>query len=156
MPPKAKPMTNEAQIEVMRNLGQQAAAWLTSTNARVFRDKFAPHNPDGSYNAQAIAKWLQESTPTSDDPLLAGSDSPNLERYRAAKANLAEMDAAERSGRLVDVDVFTEWFANEVAGPLRRATAVLAARFGPDAESLVTAALAKAEAAIEKRGQTND
>jgi hypothetical protein len=38
-----------------------------------------------------------------DEALLSG-DSPNLERWRAAKADMAEMDVALRWARLIDVD----------------------------------------------------
>ena len=36
------------------------------------------------------------------DPLLDGADSPGLERYRLAKAELAEMDLAKRKGEIID------------------------------------------------------
>src|SRR5205814_764058 len=100
----------------------------------------------------ALVAWIRQAAAVAEgDPLLAGGDSQNLERYRAAKADLAEMDAAERRGRLVDMDQLCEWWASEAAAPLRRAMAALQARFGTDAESIIAAALEKAESAIEKR-----
>ena len=147
-PPK---LTSQGQIDVLKSLTQGAAAWLIGLSARTFRDSAAPRNPDGSYNAQAVAAWIKQGVAPDGDPLMAGGDSPSLERYRAAKADLAEMDAKVRRGQLVDVDQLIEWWTVEVASPLRRATAALQARFGDAAEEIVAAALAKAETAIERR-----
>jgi hypothetical protein len=62
--------------------------------------------------AEALANHrvrLAAPAPESDDPLLVGgSDSPGLERYRQAKATLAEMEAAERQGKIIEVDVVVE------------------------------------------------
>jgi len=48
--------------------------------------------------------------PTSDDPLLAAvvGESPALERYRLAKARLAEHDLSERDGILLRADAIKE------------------------------------------------
>jgi phage terminase Nu1 subunit (DNA packaging protein) len=50
------------------------------------------------------AEALISPKDTPADPLLDGGDSPALERYRNAKADLAELDIAEREGRLVESD----------------------------------------------------
>src|SRR5436190_709192 len=138
MPPKATTMTNEAEIAIMQRLHQGAAAWLCGCAPRIFRDKHAPRNADGSYDARTLAAWLQESSAPSDDPLLGVGDSPNLERYRAAKASLAEMEVSQRRGQLCDVDQLVEWWSAEIAAPLRRDAATLLAQFGPDAETIIT------------------
>lgn len=62
------------------------------------------------YDLAEIIQWRlkyveQLSAPKeSDDPMLAGGDSPALERYRNARADLAEMDKADREGRTVDAE----------------------------------------------------
>jgi hypothetical protein len=151
MPKPSKP-TTQNQIEQLKALNQGAAAWLVGQSSRTFRDSTAPRNPDGTYNGKSVADWIRQSASPDADPMLAGGDSPNLERYRKAKAELAEMDAQERQGRLVDVDALAEWWSTEIAAPLRRAMATLQLQFGAEAEAIIAAALQKAEAAIEKRG----
>lgn len=67
----------------------------------------------GSYDLDAICEWLYTDGPRApkqhaaldtDDPMLAGGDSPQLERYRAAKAALAELELEERKGSLLSRD----------------------------------------------------
>lgn len=48
-------------------------------------------------NAAVLAK-------RDEDPLLSGSDSPGLERYRTAKADLAELELERQRGTLVSLD----------------------------------------------------
>jgi hypothetical protein len=146
-------MTGRQQIEAMQALSQSAAAWLMGISARTFRDKNAPRNADGTYNAKDLLTWLSQSTPGNDDPLLAGGDSPNLERYRAAKADLAEMDARQRRGTMIDIDSFVEWWSAEVAAPVRRSVETLQSRFGAGAADIIIAAIAKADRAVEKRSE---
>jgi len=73
---------------------------------------------------QALTKWQEEGFPKTEDGLvdsldvikylrkkiveqreeetaMSGSDSPNLERYRAARASMEEMNVAERKGELL-------------------------------------------------------
>jgi len=46
------------QIEVMKSLGQQAAAWLLGCTSRTLRDRAdAPRKPDGTYDAQGLVAW---------------------------------------------------------------------------------------------------
>lgn len=47
-----------------------------------------------------VNRWCKAS-----DPLMAGGDSDNLERYRGAKADLAEMDLHERRKQMVNLEV---------------------------------------------------
>lgn len=48
-----------------------------------------------------VADARLAADPTSDDPLMSGPDSPALERFRTARAGLAERDLAERDKELV-------------------------------------------------------
>ncbi len=45
-----------------------------------------------------------QKTPLKDDPLLAGSSSPALDRYRNARAELAELELAERKGSTLNAE----------------------------------------------------
>ena len=152
---EAKQLNRQQQIAIMKQLRQGAAGWLLKTHVRQLRDTDCPRNDDGSYNARDVIQWhVQRSTDT-DDPLLAGGDSPNLERYRAARADLAEMEAAERRGHLVDIDSFMDWWDSEVATPIRRSIETLR-KLAPDAAAIVVKALEKAEANVQKRSKRRD
>lgn len=149
-------MTKDEQIEAMKSLTQGAAAWLVDRAARTFRDSGAPRNDDGTYDASKVVEWIRAiSAPAVEgDPLLSGADSPALERYRAARADLAEMDAAERRGQLVNMEEFFGWHSNEVSLPIRRAIEALQTRFGPEAAAIVAKAIDKADAAVERKDST--
>ena len=144
-------MTKDEQIAAMKALTQGAAAWLVDRATRTFRDAGAPKNADGTYDASEVVKWVRATCKpevASDDPLMSGSDSPALERYRAARADLAEMDAKERRKQLVDVDQFTEWYASNVGHPIRKAIELLQIRFGADAAAIIVKAIEKADTAV--------
>jgi hypothetical protein len=66
--------------------------------------------PSGGYDLDAARRWnLDRRQP---DPLLAGAVSPMLERYRAARAGLAELELARAEG-----DVFSRAEVEAVNGP---------------------------------------
>ncbi len=75
-----------------------------------------------------------------NDPEMVGGDSVGLERYRLAKAKLAELDLATRMGDLIEVSVFRDGMARWAA-VFRRMGERLAKKFGPDAAKIVNAAL---------------
>lgn len=88
------------------------------------------------------------------DPLLTGGASPALEAYRKFRAGLAEIELNERRRRMVDVDLFAEWWQAEVASPIRRTIEALQRLenvSGPDAAAMMTKALQRAESAVEQR-----
>jgi hypothetical protein len=146
-PPK---LTSQQQIQVLGSLAQGAAAAIVGLSARTFRDSDAPRNADGTYDARELARWIRKTSTQSDD-LLAGGDSPALERYRIARAQSAELDLSERRGKLVDVDAMAEWFGAEVAAPIRRAIGTLRTRFGDEAAELISEAIDKAETFSRKK-----
>lgn len=113
----------------------------------------------GSYDAHEISRWLRSTGPwrqhakaAEEDELLlgtsAGSDSPGLERFRIAKANLAELELQERKRQLVSVDrvrsILTRW-----SGPLRRLGESLSKRFGTEASLAFNEALEECESVID-------
>lgn len=141
----------------MKRLAQGAAAWLLGLNARTLRDAAdCPRNSDRTYNGQDLVRWLaaRSAVTSTDDPLLSGSGSPALERYRLARAVEAEMNLDIRHGQLVPIDEFETWWQAEIAAPMRRAVEALQrleSTDGPTAAGIVAKALDKAQAAVEKR-----
>lgn len=97
-------------------------------------------------------QWLRESGPwrpygrgeSADDPLLQDGDSPGLERYRLAKASLAELELEERRRSLLPVvkvrEALSRW-----ATIVRRMGERLGQRWGADAQTLVNDALTECE-----------
>ena len=97
----------------------------------------------GRYPLAEIVQWLRSSGPwrpyakgAVDDELLAIGDSPGLERYRLAKAALAELELQERQRTLLPVDqmraVLLRW-----STLVRRLSERLAKRFGAEASAAV-------------------
>ncbi len=131
---------------------QSRAAWLLSRTPRFLRDSDAPRNDDGTYHGRNIVAWLlaHEAAKATSDPLLVGNDSPNLERYRKAKAELAEMDAGERRERLVDMGALLEWWQSEVAPVIRKAIEGIERQW-PEAAKIITAAIESAAEKVEAR-----
>ena len=100
----------------------------------------------GNYPLAEIVQWLRTSGPWrpyakgsdgADDPMLAAGDSPGLERYRLAKAGLAELELQERHHTLLPVDkvrdVLLRW-----ATLLRRLGERLGKRYGAEAAGAVS------------------
>ena len=82
-----------------------------------------------------------------DDPLMSGSDSPHLEKYRKYKANLAELEYYRRLGNWIPrEDVHSG--LGECAAILRRAGETLQRQFGPDALDVIRGALEEFRAVI--------
>ncbi len=109
----------------------------------------------GRYEAGSIVRWLRSSgpwkqhgKPENGDPLLeSGDDSPGLERYRQAKAALAELDLQERRGDLLSRDkartVLGRW-----ASMLRNLGDRMAKRYGMEAAIAVNETLTECESVI--------
>lgn len=111
----------------------------------------------GAYDLSAIVRWLrtagpwrQHSKPESEDPLLgaAEGDSPGLERYRLAKAAIAELDLEERIGSLLSRDK-ARAALNRWASIVRRLGERLGKRFGPDAARSVNDALIECQHVVD-------
>jgi transcriptional regulator with XRE-family HTH domain len=107
-----------------------------------------------SYRLDKIAIWLRTEGPGSsrikgeDDPLMDG-DSPGLERYRMAKAKLAELDLESRKGELIDRekarDILGRW-----ATLIRRMGERLAKRWGNEAATMVNDTLEECRLIVEE------
>lgn len=137
----------------MESLSQGAAAWLVGVKPRTLRDRqAAPRNANGTYNASELVAWhIKQVGPVDGDPLLSGSDSPALERFRNARADREELELAVRRGQLLDVDDFIAWFDIEVADPIRKNLERLQRKFGNEALDIVVSGLGKAGEAIDRR-----
>lgn len=107
-----------------------------------------PHSPK-SYVISDIISWARRhkwnggrmSHDESDVDMDAESD--NLERYRGAKADLAELDLAEREGRLVEPDKIRAAFV-EALGCFRSAAETIDRQYGPDAFLVIDEAYQRA------------
>ncbi len=90
----------------------------------------------------------------SEEPLMSEGNSPALERYRSAKAALAELDLHLRKNDLIEVarakEVFMRW-----AVLVRRMGERLAKRYGPDASATVNETLASCRAAVAEICKNN-
>lgn len=103
------------------------------------------------YRLDRIAQWLRQKGPwrarpglsETGDPLLVGSDSPALEQYRRQRARLAELDVAEREGKLISREKLHAAMA-KFAGVIRQAGEVLQRQYGTDAHKVLDDALVDA------------
>jgi hypothetical protein len=84
-----------------------------------------------------------------DDELLAGGDSPALERYRDERAKLAKLDRLEREQELLPRDK-THAGLIQIASILRTMGEQLQKKFGPEAQEMVDNALENAARTIEE------
>lgn len=75
-----------------------------------------------------------------DDPLMQGSGSPALERYREERAALARLDRLEREGNLIPRSETRETLGR-IAAILRSAGDALQRQFGPEAAEVLYEAL---------------
>jgi len=74
-----------------------------------------PRNPDKTFSLPDVISWLLDRETALLPPAGQGCDSPALERYRQARAELAELDLAQKRGELISIaDVGREWTARVV------------------------------------------
>lgn len=145
---------------MIRQAEQPTARYLARTQAEVAKffgvsiktvASWAQANMPGSAGAwplDEIAQWLRASGPWrlrshqeqggNGDPLMAGPSegSEGLERYRKARAAIAELDLAERRGELIRRDLLRA-VMSRAAAPLRAAGEQLTRRFSEDARQIL-------------------
>ncbi len=92
-------------------------------------------------NAQKLAR--------EDDPLMQGSGSPALERYREERALMARLDRLEREQNLIPRDVTRESLGR-IAAVLRGAGDSLQRQFGPAAVEILYEAIDDAQREINR------
>lgn len=129
MPPKR---TLNEQIDFLKRLRPGAAAWMLGVAPRSLRDWVdAPRGEDGTFDAQTLVAWyLIAKATVPADSLMAGSTSPALERYRTAKASLAELELFERHGVLVNRPAFLS-VMSRFMDLLRGSAEAVQREFGP-------------------------
>ena len=84
---------------------------------------------EGAYDVGAIEAWHKAYVAAGEqDPLFSGASSPALERYRAARANLAELEFLQRDGELRDreevLEMLSRFFGHITAAKRRIGTGV--------------------------------
>jgi len=147
-------------------LTRPEALTLIGRSAEYFRNNIQAALPPGhirraggrgnpwQFYGPAVVKVLLvlNSTPSTEaDPLLSGSDSPALERFRLARAEREELELAVRREHLIDVDEFLAWWDAEVAIPIRKGLEKLQKKHGSKAVDLVSAAVRQSEAVVSRR-----
>jgi hypothetical protein len=117
MPAKTKKLGNAQQRAVMESCCQGAAAWAVGLATRTLRDKSAPTNADGSYDISKVVAWSRDidgRRQVEIDP----DDICDKARKLRAEADLKEMQAEERAGRLCPADM-VEALLGRIADGLR-------------------------------------
>ncbi len=142
----------DLERQVVSRLTASTAAWLLGMSDSGFRAAKPPKNDDGkTYDARALVQWhigrQQKADPLMDTPL---ADSPSLERYRHAKAKLAELDY-EKACRTVLPVAEVRAAVTNLTGPLRRASEELGRRFGAEAQKVLNDAIANYAAALRRQ-----
>lgn len=93
----------------IRRCPQGLAAAVLGITDRGLRKGRAPRNRDGTYHLGKLLKWRLAEVEAKYAETAGSKDNPELERLRAANAQLRELDLAERRGELVSaVDVAQE------------------------------------------------
>jgi len=142
----------DLERQVVSRLTASTAAWLLSMSDSGFRQAKPPKGDDGkTFSARELVAWhvgrQQKADPLMDVP---SADSPALERYRAAKARLAEL-AYEQACRTVLPVAEVRAAVTNMTGPLRRASEELGRRFGADAQKIVNDAISNYAAALRRQ-----
>lgn len=140
------------QSRIMECLGFSQALitrWIT--------DPEFPGGREGPWILSKVITWYRGKKPAgpvvgekSEDPLLVGQavDSPGLERYRQAKAALAELDLQERTGELISRDktvAILERWTSIISGMSER----LLRLYGPGSVAILDEALLECRHVID-------
>lgn len=120
-----------------------------------WRAKGMPGRP-GRYDLAEIDDWLYTRGPRrpkaaaiDDDDLAGPADSPGLERYRLAKAKLAELELAKQQRSVMSRDMARETLGR-IASLLRRYGERLSKRHGPEEAVLFNETIGEARRVIEQ------
>lgn len=99
----------------------------------------------GNYVVREVVEWAKVNKwfPSSD-PMLAGGDSDNLERYRGVKADLAEIDLQERKGLMIDPVKVRDVYIQSLRF-IRDAAEQIDRQFGNEAFLIISEAWDRAE-----------
>lgn len=89
----------------------------------------------------AVVARAADRESSDGEPMLAGGDSPALERFRLARARIAELDLQERQGSLIPRDKVHDGLGR-LATIIRGAGESLQRQFGREAQDILDEALA--------------
>ena len=138
---------------------------MSGRQTKVIHEQAARYNiPFGgaTVNLPAVVRALHDfladnatKLAREDDPLMQGSGSPALERYREERAAIARLDRLEREGGLLPRDEMREALGR-IAAILRGAGDTLQRQFGPAAVEILYEALGDAEREIDRSLGTED
>lgn len=101
---------------------------------------FDPRAVRAVLDGQVAAEKEKHTHTGGDDMLVGDGQSPAMERYRLARAKIAEADLAERDGETVRVSA-VESMVMSVASRVRAAGDRLGRKFGVDAQDVLLRAL---------------
>lgn len=136
------------------------AAALCGIGARHFDEKIRPRLPADAFKGDRaslrfsgpaivqtmIAYRTKPQIDDESDPLLVGSGSPALERYRTARANLAELDLAERDSAIIHLPILARALSPAISA-LRATGNRLTRMFGNEAGEIYNEGVTDFEAA---------
>lgn len=108
----------------------------------------------GRYSVSAFVEWARENkwSAADVDPLLGGPDSPALERFRAARANLAELELQERQRTFIPIDELLPTLLDG-AGVIRQAGEALGREYGAEAQRVINDAVSEFVAGLDQLGE---
>lgn len=134
--------------------GRRRHAKVINEQAERYGLPFAGARVDLGAVVKALHDWLAANkhrlaAAPSDDPLLNGGVTPGLERYRVARADVAEMDRdARRLDLIPAADLEQAW--TMAAGILRAAGERLEREHGSDAHDILGEALDDVDALMDR------
>jgi hypothetical protein len=102
--------------------------------------------------APALHNFLAENAhklARDDDPMMQGSGSPALERYREEKAIMAKLDRQEREGQLLPLDDMRR-ILDQIAMTVKSAGEVLERQYGPGAAEILNEAVGEMGRIMER------
>lgn len=116
---------------------------------------FDPRAVRSIYDGAIQAEKQKHVAAAGDDMLAGGGNSPALERYRLARAQLAEQNLAERNNEIVRVSV-VESMVMSVASRVRAAGDRLGRKFGAEAQDVLLRALEDLEEEMASDGGADE
>ena len=141
-------------------VSRQTMCHVLGVTGSTFDGRIRPQFPDDCtrgegkklqfYGRGCLDAWAAstQAPPGMEDGLwLGGGSSPAFERWREARATLAELDLAKRQGQLLGRNEVHEMLGR-VASILRGAGDMLQREFGPEAHRVLDEALDDAEREI--------
>lgn len=142
-------------------LASLAGVHRTTAQDWTRQEGFPSKFPDGSHNPFKVGAWRAERRlagavdPAEGEAMLQGDSSPNLERFRAARAKLAELELEERRRNLVALPEIHEVLC-AISKLIRDAGDTLGRQFGDPARAILNRALDQADIKIDELVGTPD